>query len=453
MSNDELAPVRQNTSSDMSTVTAEDEVVDICRALVRIDSQNYGDGSGPGEREAAELVMRLLDEVGITAEYIETAPRRASVIARIPGKDPRRPALVLHGHLDVVPAIADEWSVPPFAAEVRDDMIWGRGTVDMKDMDAMILAIVREFARTGVQPSRDVILAFFADEEAGGPMGAQFIVDNHADLFDGATEAISEVGGFSVAVAGQRVYLLQTAEKSLAWLNLVTRGAAGHGSQHATENVIVDLADALTRIGRHRWPQRLTPTVRRLLQGVADLLGVTFNPDDPEQVTELIAALGPAKRFVGASVRTTTNPTRLNAGYKDNVIPSRAQATLDARFLPGSVDEDMAQLARLAGPQVEIETIHADVAVEAPWEAPVVDSMIAALHRHDPGAPVLPYMLSAGTDNKSLSRLGIQGYGFVPLQLPADLDFTGLFHGVDERVPIAALQFGVRVLRDLLQDC
>lgn len=434
-------------------VAAEDEVVEICQRLLRIDSQNYGDGSGPGERAAAELVMELLTEVGIEFEYIESVPTRGSVIARIPGSDPARPALVLHGHLDVVPAIADEWSVPPFAGLIVDDMLWGRGAVDMKDMDAMILAVIRELARSGRRPSRDVIVAFFADEETGGGLGARYLVEHRPDLFHGATEAISEVGGFSVEIAGQRAYLLQTAEKSLAWLKLVADGRAGHGSQVVEENALVSLAEAVTRIGRHQWPQHLTPTVQTLLQGVADLLGVRFDPSDEELVLNLIDQLGPAKKFVGAAVRTTTNPTRLAAGYKDNVIPAVAEATIDARFLPGAAEHDLEIVRDLAGEHVRVETIYAHRDVEAPFEAPLVDRMIAALRRHDPGAPVLPYLLSAGTDNKSLAELGIAGYGFVPLQLPGDLDFTGMFHGVDERVPVDSLLFGTRVLRDLLLNC
>ncbi|GAA2248813.1 M20/M25/M40 family metallo-hydrolase [Rarobacter faecitabidus] len=433
-----------------AAVVAEDEVVQICQRLIRIDSQNYGDDSGPGEREAAELVMELLSDVGIDSTYIESAPRRGNVIARIPGRDPSRPALVLHGHLDVVPAIASDWSVPPLGGEIVDGLIWGRGAVDMKDMDAMILAVVRELARRGLRTERDVILGFFADEEAGGNFGAGYLVKHHRDLFEGATEAISEVGGFSVEIDGQRAYLLQSAEKSLAWLRLVADGAAGHGSGVHQDSAITTLAEALVRIGGHRWPMRLTPTMNGLLAGVAELVGTRFDPDDEAAVQELIDKLGPAKKFVGAAVRNTTNVTRLDAGYKDNVIPGSASAVVDARFLPGDEVAGMAALAQLAGERVRIDPIYADGSIEADFEAPLVTRMIEALQRHDPGAPVLPYMLSAGTDNKSLSRLGIAGYGFVPLQLPADLDFTGMFHGVDERVPVESLRFGVRVLRDLL---
>ncbi len=441
------------TTTPATHPTAEDEVVGICQDLLRIDTSNYGDNQGPGERKAAEHVAALLAEVGLDAELFESEPGRASVVTRLEGTDPSRPALVLHGHLDVVPAAADDWSVDPFAGEETDGLLWGRGAVDMKDMDAMILAVVRQMAREGRRPARDVVVAMFADEEAGGAYGAGWAVRHRPELFDGATEAISEVGGFSVEVGGRRAYLLQTAEKGLAWLRLVAEGRAGHGSQVNADNAVTQLAGAVARIGRHAWPYTLTPTVDRLLRGVADLTGLPFDPEDPATVDALVAALGPAAKFVGATVRHTSNPTQLDAGYKANVIPGRAEAAIDVRLLPGHEEAGMATLRELAGPGVRIEPIHQDVALEVPFEGDLVDAMVAALHAEDPGATVLPYTLSGGTDNKSLSRLGITGYGFAPLRLPNDLDFAGMFHGVDERVPTDALRFGTRVLDRLLATC
>jgi len=437
----------------LPAVTAEQEVVGLCRDLLRIDSSNFGDGSGPGERAAAEYVMASLTEVGLDPEYYETQPGRANVVVRLPGADPTRSALVLHGHLDVVPAQRGDWQVDPFGGEERDGLLWGRGAVDMKDMDAMILAVVRQRAREQRPPARDVIIAMFADEEAGGVHGARWSVDHRPDLFEGATEAISEVGGFSVEVDGQRAYLLQTAEKGLAWLRLVADGRAGHGSQVNSDNAVTHLAAAVARIGQHPWPLTLTPTVRRLLAGVADLTGAQFDPTDPDGVAALVAALGPAARFVGATVRNTASPTQLSAGYKVNVIPGRAEATLDVRFVPGQEEQALATIGRLAGEHVRVEDIHRDIALEVPFGGDLVDAMVAALQAEDPGAVVLPYTLSAGTDNKSLARLGIRGFGFVPLRLPAELDFAGMFHGVDERVPTDALRFGVRVLDRLLGTC
>lgn len=429
---------------------AEIEAVTICRDLLRIDTSNFGDNSGPGERKAAELVAGLLTEVGLDCELLESAPGRSTVVTRIAGEDSTRPALVVHGHLDVVPAQAADWRVDPFAGEEEDGCLWGRGAVDMKDMDAMIIATVRELIRSGRRPPRDLIVAFFADEEAGGDYGAGWAVRQRPDLFAGATEAISEVGGYSVDLAGRRAYLLQTAEKGLAWLRLVAHGRAGHGSQLNEDNAVTRLASAVARIGAHPWPLDITPTVRAFLDAVEDITGVPLPPDDPDA---LVATLGTVARFVGATLRNSANPTVLEAGYKHNVIPGTATALVDCRFLPGRREELMATVRELAGPGVEVSADHEAVALEVPFAGQLVDTMVAALQAEDPGVAVLPYCLSAGTDNKSLSHLGITGYGFVPLRLPPGLDFAGMFHGVDERVPIESLQFGVRVLRRFLTTC
>ncbi|QAY70851.1 M20/M25/M40 family metallo-hydrolase [Xylanimonas protaetiae] len=434
-------------------ITASDEVARICQDLLRIDTSNFGDDSGPGERAAAEHVAGLLTDVGLDVEVFESRPGRTSVVTRLEGADPSRPALVLHGHTDVVPAQAADWSVDPFGGEEIDGLLWGRGAVDMKDMDAMILSVVRQYVREGRKPARDVVVAMFADEEAGGVHGAQWAVNHRPELFEGATEAISEVGGFSVEVGGKRAYLLQTAEKGLAWLRLVADGRAGHGSAVNHDNAVTALAEAVARIGRYAWPYTLTPTVEKLLRGVADLTGLPFDAEDPAAVDTLVRALGPAAPFVGATVRHTANPTQLSAGYKANVIPGQAWAAVDVRLLPGYEDEGLATLRELAGPDVRIEPIHQDVALEVPFAGSLVDAMVDAVTAEDPGSVVLPYTLSGGTDNKSLSRLGITGYGFAPLRLPADLDFVSMFHGVDERVPVDSLRFGTRVLDRLLATC
>ena len=435
--------------SDQSTAvpSAEDEVVDLCRELIRFDTSNFGDNKGPGERKAAEYVAGLLEEVGLATEIVESAPGRASVVTRVEGADASRPALVVHGHLDVVPAQASDWRVDPFAAEVQDGCVWGRGAVDMKDMDAMILSTVRELARSGTKPPRDLVVAFFADEEAGGTYGARYLVDHRPDLFEGATEAVSEVGGFSVTLGDRRAYLLQTAEKGLLWLRLVAHGRAGHGSQVNTDNAVTRLCEAVARIGAHPWPLELTATVKQFLAGVEEITGVPLPPDDPDA---LVATLGTTAAFVGATVRNTSNPTLLDAGYKHNVIPGTATALVDCRFVPGQEEHLVATVRELAGDGVDVETAHRAIALDTPFEGSLVDAMVAAVQAEDPGSAVLPYCLSGGTDNKSLKDLGITGYGFAPLRLPPELDFAGMFHGVDERVPVESLQFGVRVLKRFL---
>ncbi|HEY3869020.1 MAG TPA: M20/M25/M40 family metallo-hydrolase [Actinocrinis sp.] len=422
------------------------EAVGLLTDLIRIDTSN----PVAPERPAAEYVAERLSEAGLEPRIFESDPGRASVVARFEGSDPSADALLLHGHLDVVPAEPADWSVHPFAGEVRDGLVWGRGAVDMKDMDAMTLAVVRRMAREGRRPRRDVVLAFLADEEAGGVYGAKFLADKHPDLFQGCTEAISEVGGYSHEISPElRLYLIETAQKGLAWMRLRARGRAGHGSQINDENAVTALAAAVARIGGHRFPTTLIPTVRDFLNEVCDALGVPFDPAEPEAAVRL---LGPLAKFVGATLRHTANPTMLEAGNKTNVIPQRAAAVIDGRFLPGGEVEFLAAIDELAGPGITRENIHLDRAVEAPFGTPIVDAMLQALTAEDPGARVVPYCLSAGTDNKTFASLdasgkgGMRGYGFVPLRLTPDLDFAGMFHGVDERVPVSAIDFGCRVL-------
>jgi len=416
--------------------------------LIRIDTTNWGGGRSQGERVAAEYVAQALDALGLDPLIIESAPTRANVIARVPGREPQLPALVVHGHLDVVPAEAGDWTVDPFAGAVLEGMLWGRGAVDMKDMDAMILTALQELVGSGQGPRRPLIVAFFADEENGGVYGSQFLARERPELFAGASEAISEVGGYSIVVGDRRAYLLQTGEKAYAWIRLVVRGPAAHGSRMVQRNAVLELAQAVSRIGAHRWPVRLTPTTSELLAGLARLSGATGVDD----VDALVASTGKAASFLSGSLRNTANATGLTAGYKHNVIPARAEATMDVRIIPGEEEAVLAELAELAGPGVEIVVDNSDIGLEQPTAGPIIDAMAAALRREDPAAEVLPYLLTAGTDNKALASLGIAGYGFVPLLLPPELDFPALFHGVDERVPLAALDFGHRVLTDFLRS-
>jgi acetylornithine deacetylase/succinyl-diaminopimelate desuccinylase-like protein len=435
--------------------TPTDEVVDLCRDLIRIDTTNTGDTTtGKGERVAAEFVAEKLAEVGLEPVLRESAPGRTSVMARFPGDatgTAQRGALLVHGHLDVVPADPTEWSVHPLSGEIRDGYVWGRGAVDMKDFDAVLLATVRAMRREGRTPSRDLVLAFLADEEAGGEYGGHWLVDNHRDLFEGATEAIGEVGGFSYTVSENlRLYLIETAEKGLTWLRLHASGRAGHGSMINDDNAITAVAEAVARVGRHRFPIVVTDTVRSFLGEISEALGMDLDPDQPE---EAIAKLGIIAPIIGSTIRNTANPTRLAAGYKENVIPSRATATIDCRTLPGQHETFLDQLRELVGPDLEVEIVQRQPPLETTFDGALVEAMGAALRAEDPAARAVPYMLSGGTDAKAFTRLGIRCFGFAPLRLPPDLNFSALFHGIDERVPVQGLQFGVRVLDRLLTHC
>jgi acetylornithine deacetylase/succinyl-diaminopimelate desuccinylase-like protein len=440
---------------------AESDVVQLVRDLIRIDTTNAGDRPETvGELEAAEYVAAALKAAGFEPEiYTTTGSRRAGVVLRIPGTDPAAAtrALLLHGHLDVVAARAAEWTHPPFAAEIATDapsgldMVWGRGAVDMKDMVAMILAVVRHWGITGSRPRRDVVVLMLPDEEAGGLQGSHWLVDHRPEIFAGVTEAVGEVGGFSMTVRDDlRLYLVQVAEKGMAWMRLRAAGLSGHGSMLNDDNAVTELCAAVARVGAHEFPVRVTPTMRAFLGQLSDALGHDLDPYD---TPELLRVLGPLARIVGATLTNTVNPTMLEAGAKVNVIPGEATAHLDGRFLPGHESEFFATLDELLGDKVVRDFVVHDVALETSFDGPSIDAMAAALRAEDPIGRAVPYTLSGGTDAKAFSTLGIRCYGFAPLQLPPTLDFGSLFHGVDERIPLDGLRFGVRVLDRFLRAC
>ncbi len=430
-------------------IELENETILLCQEMIRIPSVNYGEGKGD-EKAMAEYVASKLSEVGIDSELIETAPNRVNVVAKFEGQDVQRPGLVLHGHIDVVPANADDWSVDPFSGLIKDGFIWGRGAVDMKDMDAMILATVRMWKRIDYLPPRNVLLVFFADEEAGSNYGSRWLVKNRPEIFDGYSEAVSEVGGFSVTVKGDnRLYLIEAAQKGIQWMKLTAKGTAGHGSFVNPDNSVTKLSNAVAKIGNYVWPQLETKTNARFFTKLAEITGKKY---DPKDVSSLLNELGNATKMIGATISNTANPTMLEAGYKVNVIPQEASAYIDGRFLPGYENELSKTIKTLVGEDIEVEILTRDIALEVDFAGPLVDAMCSAIQSEDAlGIPV-PYLMSGGTDNKALHDLGITGYGFSPLKLPKDLDFFSLFHGVDERVPIEGLKFGVRVLANFLDN-
>jgi acetylornithine deacetylase/succinyl-diaminopimelate desuccinylase-like protein len=432
--------------------TAKD-VVTLTQELIRIDTSNWGESAETkGEAEAAEYCAERLREAGWDPEVIvTTGDTRRAVALRIPGSDPDADALLVHGHLDVVPAIAADWTHPPFAAVLDDGFIWGRGAVDMKNMDAMILAVARRWGFEGVRPRRDVVIVFFPDEEAGSIHGSHWLVDNRPDLFLGVTEAVGEVGGFSLTVRDDlRLYPIQTAEKGIRWMRLRASQRAGHGSMIHTDNAVTEIARAVTRIGDYEWPRRRTKTVDRFLDELVDAYGIDLKDVDMDVVLQRLGTLG---LLVGATLQNTANPSMLDAGYKVNVIPTDAVAHVDGRVLPGYEEEFDTTIRELIGPNVTLEFINHDIAIEAPFDTSTVDLMAQVLRSHDPGARAIPYMISGGTDAKALSKLEIACYGFSPLKMPPDVDYWRLFHGVDERVPVDGLRFGVSVLDEFLLSC
>ena len=424
-----------------------EDVVDLCASLIRFDTTNRGGGDAEGEREAAEFVAAHLSALGIEPTLFEPAPRRTNVVARVPGSDPTLPALLVQAHLDVVPADPTEWTVPPFSGEVRDGYLWGRGSVDMKDMVAMVLSVLSTWSREGRGPERDLVLAFVADEEDQGDFGAQWLVDHRPHLFADCAAAISESGGYSYRVGDKRVYPIGTAERGTSHLTLTARGRAGHGSRRNDDNAVVTLANALARLAAYEHPVRLTPTVEAFLLRTGEALGVQVDLDD---VDATLARLGPAGALAESTVRNSTTPTMLSAGYKVNVIPGTATARVDVRTLPGTEDELMATIDTLLGPNVTREYLEHLPPVQAPIDSPWFTAMADALRAEDPEAVVVPYCMGGGTDAKAFSTLGIDCYGFAPLLLPEGYPYRAMAHGVDERVPVEGLRFGARVLDHLL---
>jgi acetylornithine deacetylase/succinyl-diaminopimelate desuccinylase-like protein len=446
----------------MTLTQAGEEAARFAADLIRIDTTNRGGGDAR-ERPAAEYVAARLAEAGLEPVLLESAPGRANVVARVsgPGDSPGdgteagAGALLLHGHLDVVPADPADWSVPPFSGEIRDGVLWGRGAVDMKNADAVLLALVRHWALDGGRPRRDLVLAFTADEEDTAEFGAQWLVERHPELFEGCTEAIGESGAFTFhAGPGQRLYPVASAERGTAWLKLTARGRAGHGAKPNAENAVTRLAEAVSRIGGYTWPVRLIPTVSAAVDAIAAAVGAqrpAGGPAGPVTAAELLAPLGPAAALVAGTVRNSANPTMLQAGYKLNVIPGEAVGYVDGRVLPGFSDEFLATLDELTGPDVSWEYAHQEIPLEAPLDVPLMASMTRALLAEDPGSTVVPYCMSGGTDAKQFARLGMACYGFTPLVLPEGYDYYAMFHGTDERIPLSALASGVRIMDRLLR--
>ena len=429
--------------TDAQRQELEDDVVKLCQELIQIPSVNYGEGKGD-EKAAAEYVAAKMKEVGIESKIYESATNRCSVVARIEGRDKSKPGLVVNGHLDVVPANAADWSVDPFSGAIKDGCIWGRGAVDMKNMDAMILAVIRLWAKHNYQPERTIVIVFFADEEAGGIYGSRWMAEKHPEVFAGCSETVSEVGGFSLTLlSGKRVYAIEASQKGIEWMKLTAEGVAGHGSMVNNANAVTRLSEAIAKIGNYTWPQRITKTSDLFFQKISEISG---KPYDKNNLQPLIDEVGPMGKMIGATLCNTTNPTMLEAGYKANVIPQSASAVVDGRTLPGYEKELLDTVRSLVGEHVKVESLVSDIPLEVEFGGPLVDAMIAAIKSEDPDGIPIPYLLSGGTDNKALAKLGIVGYGFSPLKLPPDLDFTGLFHGIDERVPVDSLQFGARTL-------
>jgi acetylornithine deacetylase/succinyl-diaminopimelate desuccinylase-like protein len=431
--------------------TIGDDAVEMLRELLQIDTSNPGDNSGPGEIVAARWASEKLAEVGIEAEiYTTTAEHRAGVSALLPGADPTRAPLLLTGHLDVVPADPEGWTHPPFSGYLDDEgVIWGRGAVDMKDMVAMILAVVRGWARDGYTPPRPVALLLTPDEEAGGRHGAHWIVEHRPELLHGATEGIGEVGGYSVHLPnGGRIYPVQVGEKGIAWMTVTVTGTAGHGSLVHSDNPVELLVRAVTEIASHSHEVELTPAMVEFVSTLEAMIGEELALHD---LVALKKQIGSLSRVLGAATRNTANPTMLSAGIKHNVVPGQATAGIDVRYLPGHQDSIVADIRRFLPESSRIDFANYDIALETTFDGEIPEAIVAVLGEYDPEARVVPYLMTGGTDAKAFSKLGVRYFGFSPLLLDPDEEFWAMFHGVDERVPADGLRWGTEVLDAVLR--
>ncbi len=421
------------------------------RALLRMDTTNPPGDEGP----AADYVAEALRAAGLEAEVLRSPAGRPNVVARLEGTG-ARPPLLVHGHLDVVPADPSRWTHPPFEAVEADGCLWGRGAIDMKNLVAQAVAIVCGLKRAGIQPARDIIVAAVADEEAGCEHGSRFLVEHHPDKVR-AEYALGEGGGFSVHFAGRRFYPVMVAEKGVAWLRLVAEGKPGHGSMPDPHSAVHKLAHALSRIASVRLPQHPTPVVEEFVRGLAQNapvhaalgLRLLLVPQLRDVVLDRLFPDPSLARPFAAILSNTVSPTVLRAGDKTNVIPGRATCELDGRTLPGQTTADLIrELEEVAGPEVRFEVIQDAPPTETTPDTDMYRHLCATLRRHDPEAIPVPSLCPGFTDASSFARLGTRCYGFMPLKLPADLRFAELFHGDDERIPLDSLDWGTRVLWD-----
>ena len=416
------------------------EVAEVCSNLIRFDTTN----PGGDERLAAEYVCAFLSGLGIEPRLLELEPRRSNVVARWPGTDPMLPALLIQAHLDTVPAQPAEWSLDPFSGAIEAGNVWGRGAVDMKDAVAMYLVALKSMKMNNRVPKRDLILAFTADEETGGRLGAEYLVRQHPGLFEGCGVSIGEVGGFNISVeGGPTIYLISTIDKGIRRYTVRCRGTSGHGSMLAQNNPLIELSRELVAIDSLEYSSHVVGAMRSLVRSIAP------SQRDPIAFSEELAKAGPVSRMLIPGLSNTTNVTKIRGGYSENVIPFEAWATLDCRFLPGQEHALHSALLSALNSRTELTLNRHTPAIESPDESDWFTWLSQPLLRATPDALVSPFVFSGSTDNKWFSTLGIPTYGFTPLHLPADYDFASMFHGVDERIPISSLEFGVGVLVDL----
>jgi acetylornithine deacetylase/succinyl-diaminopimelate desuccinylase-like protein len=427
----------------------QDRPVELLQQLLRFDTSNP-----PGdERECIDWIRGLLEGIGCEVRIVAHEPQRPNLIARLPGRG-TSPPLLLQGHVDVV-AARGEWQHGPFAGELADGYVWGRGALDMKGGVAMMLAAFMRAKAGGVQPPGDVILCLLADEEAGSDLGADFLVREHPQLFDGVRYSLGEFGGFTMDIAGRRFYPIMVAEKQICWTRASLRGPAGHGSMPIRGGSMGKLGRLLHRLDSRRLPVHVTPVARSMVEAIAaDVPAALAVPLKgllaPMLTDHLLDLFGERGRIFDPLLHNTVSATIVHGGEKINVVPDLVSLELDCRLLPGFAPEQIfAELRALSGVELEFEIARHDPVAAEP-DLGMFDTLAATLRELDPSAKPVPMLLPGVTDGRFFSRLGIQTYGFLPMQLPAELGFMQLIHAPDERLPADAVEFGTAAIERVL---
>jgi acetylornithine deacetylase/succinyl-diaminopimelate desuccinylase-like protein len=441
----------------MTLPSLADDAKHLCQSLLRIDTTNP-----PGnERAAAEVVAQALREVDLHPEILEAEPQRTNVVVRYKGTG-RRPPLLLTAHLDVVEADPTKWRRPPFSGDEHEGCLWGRGAIDMKNMAAMCTAILRRLASNQVRLDRDVIFAAVADEEAGCDLGSRFLVEQHRSKVE-AEYAIGESGGFSLHLGDSTFYPVQVAEKGFCWVRARITGEPGHGSMPRQDSVVTRLGEALARLGTAQLPVHQTSYVMDFLAAVRarqpsvlqPLVKLVARPHLLARVARLVPGASVARGF-SALLSNTAAATVVRAGAKTNVIPGLAEFEIDGRTLPGQTDEDLLrELRAVLGGDVELEVMKsAPPVITEPIESPVFDIIRRQVESREPGAQVVPYLIPGFTDAKYFTRMGARWYGFSPVKIEkgSGIRFADMFHGHDERVPVAGLAWGTEVLDAVVRE-
>jgi acetylornithine deacetylase/succinyl-diaminopimelate desuccinylase-like protein len=440
-----------STPSTHLDATIYQRPVELLQRLIRFNTTNP-----PGnEAECIHYIDTLLTEAGFQTTILANDPARPNLIARLAGQGNARP-LLLQGHIDVVTTEKQDWQQPPFEGKIVDNYLWGRGTLDMKGGVAMMLAALLRAKAEGTSLPGDVVLTLLSDEEAGGNDGAKFLVEQHAELFKDIRYALGEFGGFSITIGGKKFYAIQVLEKQVCWMKATLDGPGGHASLPMRNGATAKLGRLLQQLNQHRLPVHIIETTQQMLQTISATLGGPTGEQfgqllDPTRTDATLDALNEQRQIIDPILHNTVNVTIIRGGNQINVIPSEIILEMDGRLLPGYTPDDMlTELRAILTDEVEIEIVRHDQGRAQP-DMGLFDTLATVLREADPDSVPIPFLTPVVTDGRFFSRLGIQTYGFLPLNLPAGFDFLQTVHAADERVPVAAIESGTQAIFEVLR--